>query len=257
MGNETVEGVNGGTPQNPHPNQLFRGNRDGTFGDVAPELAVDFMTYTKGVGWGDYDNDGQIDLYVSALGSDNILMRNRLEIEGDFDDVTAVVERPRLYRNLDDGTFADITRDAGLHDILIAMAANYGDIDSDGYLDCYVGNGHPRLSALLPNSMLRNAAGEKFQDVSSAGGFGHLQKGHGISFGDLDNDGDQDIYQVMGGAFSGDQYQNLLFENPGNDNHWITLQLVGVESNRDGIGARIRVRSARGRLADNARPADI
>ena len=149
----------------------------------------------------------------------------------------SAVERPRLYRNLDDGTFADITRDAGLHDILIAMAANYGDIDSDGYL----GNGHPRLSALLPNSMLRNAAGEKFQDVSSAGGFGHLQKGHGISFGDPDNDGDQDIYQVMAGAFSGDQYQNLLFENPGNDNHWITLQLVGVESNRDGIGARIRV----------------
>ena len=100
VGNETVEGVNGGTPQNPHPNQLFRGNRDGTFGDVAPELAVDFMTYTKGVGWGDYDNDGQIDLYVSALGSDNILMRNRLEIEGDFDDVTAVAgvaEPPRAF----------------------------------------------------------------------------------------------------------------------------------------------------------------
>jgi hypothetical protein len=68
-----------------------------------------------------------------------------------------------------------------------------------------------------------------------------LQKGHAISFGDFDNDGDQDIHAVMGGAFSGDRYFNALFANPGNGNSWIKLRLVGKLSNRAGIGARVRV----------------
>jgi hypothetical protein len=93
----------------------------------------------------------------------------------------------------------------------------------------------------MPNRMFRNAAGEYFQDVSTSGGFGHLQKGHAISFGDLDNDGDQDIYAVMGGALSGDAFTNVCFENPGHGNHWITLKLEGVRSNRAAIGARIKV----------------
>src|SRR5713101_6602951 len=89
--------------------------------------------------------------------------------------------------------------------------------------------------------MFRNDGGKRFQDVTSFGGFGNLQKGHGVSFGDLDNDGDQDIYENMGGAVSGDVYHNVLYQNPGNSNHWITLKLEGVLSNRAAIGARIRV----------------
>jgi hypothetical protein len=68
-----------------------------------------------------------------------------------------------------------------------------------------------------------------------------LQKGHGVAFGDLDNDGDQDIYSVLGGAISGDHYPNQLFENPGHGNHWIKLELEGVKSNRAAIGARLRL----------------
>ena len=75
------------------------------------------------------------------------------------------------------------------------------------------------------------------------GGFGNVQKGHGVAFGDIDQDGDQDIYVVMGGAFSGDVYQNLLFKNPGHGNRWITLDLRGTTTNRAAIGARIHVRA--------------
>ncbi len=74
-----------------------------------------------------------------------------------------------------------------------------------------------------------------------AGGFGHLQKGHGVAFADLDNDGDQDLYCVIGGAFTGDRAFNVLFENPGNENHWLTLVLEGVRSNRSAIGAAVTV----------------
>lgn len=68
-----------------------------------------------------------------------------------------------------------------------------------------------------------------------------MQKGHAISFADVDNDGDQDIYAVMGGAYSGDFYPNVLFENTGNKNNWITLRLVGIESNKSAIGARVEL----------------
>jgi hypothetical protein len=89
--------------------------------------------------------------------------------------------------------------------------------------------------------MFRNNGGDFFEDVTASGGVGHLQKGHGVAFGDLDNDGDQDIYAVIGGAYSGDVFTNVLFENPGHGNHWLTLQLRGVQSNRAGFGARIEV----------------
>jgi ASPIC and UnbV/FG-GAP-like repeat len=136
---------------------------------------------------------------------------------------------------------ADVTAAAGLYKVLQAMGSNFGDLDNDGWLDFYVGTGDPDLSTVIPNRMFRNAGGRKFQEVTASGGFGHLQKGHGVSFADLDNDGDQDIYIVMGGAFPGDLAHNALFLNPGHGNHWITLKLQGVRSNRAAIGARIRV----------------
>ncbi len=77
--------------------------------------------------------------------------------------------------------------------------------------------------------------------MTTSGGFGHLQKGHGVSFADFDHDGDQDIYQLMGGVYQSDNYRNVLYENPGHGNRWIKLKLEGVKSNRAAIGARIRI----------------
>ena len=285
VGNESVT-------KDDHPCQLFHNNGDGTFTDVAADVGVDHDCYVKGVVWGDYDNDGLQDLYISCWGRYNSLYHNDGETEtgwrftdvravagvgkpfdsfptwfwdydndgwldlfaGSYDhestaEIAAVImdlpsrgEKSKLYRNKGDGTFADVTGEVGLTQVILAMGANFGDLDNDGFLDFYIGTGEPDFRSLMPNLMYRNAGGELFQDVTASGGFGHLQKGHGIAFGDLDNDGDQDIYQVMGGAYTGDVYHNVLFVNPGHGNHWITLQLEGVESNRDAIGARIRIR---------------
>jgi hypothetical protein len=89
--------------------------------------------------------------------------------------------------------------------------------------------------------MFRNENGRRFQDVTTSGGFGNLQKGHSIAFADIENDGNEDVLQELGGAFPGDTYMAVLYRNPGHENHWITLMLEGVRSNRAAYGARIRV----------------
>jgi hypothetical protein len=278
--------------EEPGPSQLFHNNHDGTFTDVAPQTGLADMGYVKGVAWGDYNNDGRPDLYISRKGAPNSLFRN----DGPgpnhtwkFTDVTAAAgvrepihsfatwffdydndgwldllvtgyytetladipafhlglpnkaEVPRLYRNNGNGTFTDVTQSVGLNRVILSMGAGFGDLDNDGWLDCYFGTGAPEYQTLLPNRMFRNDRGRRFQDVTTSGRFGQLQKGHAISFADFDRDGDQDIFEELGGAFPGDTYMSVLLENPGHGNHWLGLKLDGVESNRSAIGARVRV----------------
>lgn len=153
------------------------------------------------------------------------------------------VEQSRLYHNNGNSTFADVTTEAGLAGkVIYAMGSNFGDIDNDGWLDFYVGTGNPDLRSIIPNRMFRSVEGRRFEEITLEGGFGHLQKGHGTAFADLDRDGDQDIYMVMGGAFQGDQFSGVLFENPGwPDRRWIALELEGRSANRSAIGARVEL----------------
>ena len=122
------------------------------------------------------------------------------------------------------------------------MGANFGDLDNDGWLDFYLGTGAAPLTYLVPHRMFRNHDGQYFDEVTTSGGFGHLQKGHGVAFGDIDNDGNQDVLEVIGGAYTADRFWPVMFKNPGHGNHWIKLNLVGVHANRFAVGARIRVR---------------
>ena len=147
----------------------------------------------------------------------------------------------RLYHNNHDGTFSDVSEKARINHVFLAMGSNFGDLDNDGWLDFYLGTGTPYFGSLVPNEMFRNDRGQRFQNVNTAGGFGHLQKGHGIAFADLNNDGQQDVLLNVGGAFAGDNYVDALFANPGHTNHWLCLKLIGQKSNRSAIGARIKV----------------
>lgn len=292
LGTETIPGYD-----ESNPCQLFHNNGDGTFTDVAEQSGIAVKGWVKGAAWGDYDNDGLPDLYISKLFESNQLFHNdgaTASGQWKFTDVTGragvsepmasfpcwffdydndgwldifvsscgaedfshvagqvaanylglptVAETPRLYRNNHDGTFTNVTRQVKLKRPIYTMGANFGDIDNDSWPDIYLGTGNPMFQALMPNLMFRNAGGKFFQDVTMAGGFGNLQKGHGVAFGDLDNDGDQEVFAVFGGVYQGDSHQRVLFENPGNANNWVTLRLEGVKSNRFGVGARIKVR---------------
>jgi hypothetical protein len=226
-------------------NVLFRNdgpttNSDGKvvwkFIDVARQAHVTEPLYSFPCWFFDYDNDAWEDLFVCGYH-----IKDVGDVCADYLGLPSDGEGPRLYHNNHDGTFSDVTVKAGLNHVLLGMGANFGDLDNDGFLDFYVGTGNPDLDTIVPNRMFRNDAGRRFLDVTSAGGFGNLQKGHGVSFGDIDNDGNQDIYENMGGAVSGDVYHNVLYMNPGHSNHWVTLKLEGVASNRAAIGSRIRV----------------
>jgi hypothetical protein len=124
------------------------------------------------------------------------------------------------------------------------MGSNFGDFDNDGYLDFYLGTGAPNLATLVPNRMFKNVAGKRFAEITASSGTGHLQKGHGVACGDWRRTGNLDIFIEMGGAINGDKYHNILFQNPGQGNHWLTVKLVGKKTNRAAIGARIKVVTA-------------
>ncbi|MFL6428667.1 MAG: CRTAC1 family protein, partial [Acidobacteriaceae bacterium] len=184
----------------------------------------------------DYDNDGWPDLFVAGYSS------TAADIGAFESGLPSSAEVPRLYHNEHNGTFRDVTHSMRLDRAILIMGASFGDLDNDGWLDVYLGTGDSLYTSLLPNRMFRNDSGRGFQDVTTAGGFGHLQKGHSIAFGDIENDGDEDIFEEMGGALPGDGYKSVLYRNPGApSSHSITLSLIGSRSNRSAIGAAIHV----------------
>lgn len=217
-------------------NRLYRNNGDGTFTDVAVKLGVIEPIGRSFATWFfDVDNDGNLDIYVGAY-------------DAHLDDVAAFqigrvfdAKPPRLYRNKGDGTFEDVTRAFGLWRPIAPMGANFGDLDNDGWLDAYLSTGTPAFDDIVPNVMLRNVGGRRFADVTVAGGFGNLQKGHGVAFADFDEDGDQDVFNDLGGFYEGDVFYNSLYENPGPPHPSLTLVLEGRRSNRLAYGARINV----------------
>ena len=216
-------------------------NGELSFEDVTREAGLDqeygdtFPTWF----W-DYDNDGWLDIFTCDYTYEKPLAHyaaaEKLNIP------SGNPGKMLLYKNNQNGTFTNVSGVVGLNAFVFAMGSNFGDFDNDGYLDMYLGTGNPQYQSLIPNKMFKNIGGKKFADVTASARVGHLQKGHGVSFADMDNDGDQDIYIEMGGAYPGDSYQNSFFVNPGqNANNWLCVALKGSKSNRSAIGTRVKV----------------
>ena len=230
-----------------HPNLLFwnQGRPAGAgggwlFEEVGARAGVTEPLKSFPCWFWDYDNDDWLDIFVAGYTLD-FVPETLEELVKDMVGQPSRVDKARLYRNRGDGTFEDVTEKAGLQRVIYAMGANFGDLDNDGFLDFYAGTGDFTLTTLVPNLMFRNDRGRRFIDVTTAGGFGHLQKGHGVAFGDIDNDGAQDILINMGGSARGDNFRDAIFKNPGFPNKWLKLSLSGTRSNRAAIGARVKV----------------
>jgi len=222
------------------PNLLLRNNGPNNHGiplfiNMAERAGVQEPESSFPTWFWDFNNNGLLDLFVSGY------YASAADVAKEYMGMPVEAEMPRLYRNNGDGTFTNVAAETRLNKVMYTMGSNFGDLDNDGYLDFYAGTGDPDMRALMPNRMFRNIKGKQFGEVTASGGFGHLQKGHGVSFADINNNGHQDIFTVIGGAFEGDVYFNALFENPGNNNNWITLLFEGEESNRSGIGNRVKI----------------
>lgn len=211
------------------------------FTDVSKQAGLSNSTSRSFPTWfWDYDNDGWQDILVCGYE-----FTEPLSYYAAAEAVQAAVNNAGkvfLFRNKQDGTFEEVSARVGLNKIAFAMGSNFGDIDNDGYLDFYLGTGNQHLKSAIPNKLLKNINGKSFLDVTTSARVGNLQKGHAVSFADLNNDGDEDIYIKMGGAYTGDAYENALYINPGqNNNHWVNINLEGTVSNKAAIGARIKL----------------
>jgi len=215
------------------PNFLFLNNHDGTFKDVSFNSGVaasEDGKYEAGMGIdaADIDGDGWMDLYVTHL---------------DF-------ELNRLYRNNHDETFDDITFSSGIGNkaiFLSGVSAKFLDYDNDGWRDILQANGsmldniklyHTEETYPEPKLLFRNLGEGKFDKVSDQLGpdFVKPTVGRGLATADFDNDGDIDILVNNRG-----DAPELLRNDGGNANNWLTVRLIGTKSNRDGIGASLKL----------------
>ena len=218
------------------PSIFFRNNRNGTFTDIAAEAGVAFSEHGfeqggMGVGVGDFDNDGWLDLI-------------KTNFAGDY---------PNVYRNMGDGIFEDVVVRAGLgiNPQYVGWGVAFADLDNDGLEDILQVNGHvyPELNAETrttqesyrnPRLVYRNLGNGRFEDVSAQAGAAIAQQksSRGAAFGDFDNDGDLDVVVMNMG-----DTPSLLRNDLSTTNHWIQLRLEGSKSNRSAIGATVRLES--------------
>lgn len=190
----------------------------------------------------DYDNDGWLDLMmVNYTFNRPLSYYTAKEALHPSDDHAGKVQ---LFHNNKNGTFSNVSSTMDLNRTVFAMGANFGDIDNDGFLDMYFGTGNPSYQSIIPNRLFKNIDGKNFVEVTNSAKVGHLQKGHGVSLGDLNNDGWQDISIKMGGAFDGDGYESSIFLNPGQNktNNWFGFKLEGTKSNKPGIGSKVTIK---------------
>jgi len=218
--------------------RLYRNNHTGDFVDVTSAMGISGPAIGFSCWAWDYDNDGWLDIFATCY--DRKLSEMVKGLIGEQHSSNS----NRLYHNQQGRGFEDRTKEAGLDVVLATMGSNFGDFDNDGFLDMYLGTGQPDLEFLDPSRMFKNVAGRRFAEITGSSRTGNLQKGHAVACGDWDRDGNIDIFIEMGGVNMGDRYHNILFQNPGQGNHWLTVKLVGKKTNRPAIGARIKLVTA-------------
>jgi hypothetical protein len=216
---------------------LYHNKGNGTFEEVGlfSQVALDGdgRTYAgMGVDFADYNNDGYPDVVVTDLAN----------------------QRYALYENSRDGTFAYTSFSSGLGRITMAHSGwgvRFLDYDNDGWKDLLIAQGHdldtiemttPNVHYREPMLLARNT-GAGFADVSAASGsvFQQAWVARGMAIGDIDNDGRVDAIVT-----TNDGPAHILHNETVTDNHWLTLKLVGHKSNRDAIGAEVKLTSAKG-----------
>ncbi len=268
------DGFPGPLAYDSQPDILYSNNGDGTFMDVTKKMGIiDIDGRAMGVGAADYDDDGFMDIYVANDHTVNYLWHNdegngftdrgtmsgtgfsqsgeaTVSMSVDFADFNGDElldifisddNYCSLYENLGNGLFNDNSYASGISVAsgqFVGWSSSFLDYDNDGDPDIFKTNGELKHKYGQEDQLFENIDAGKFKDVSVDRGQYFLEEhvGRGACLGDYDNDGDIDIYIV-----NLDSPGMFIRNNKGNQNNWLTLNLVGVSSNKDGIGSRIKL----------------
>jgi hypothetical protein len=195
---------------------------DATFTKITTGRIVTDIATSSGLTWGDYDNDGFLDLFVPNM------IRSPSPNGNDF-----------LYRNNGDGPFSAVTNTIIVTDALNSEVGVWGDYDNDGYLDLFVTHGQNVQSSFL----FRNNGDGTFTRVTNGSPANTPGEYDGACWGDFDNDGFVDLFVTNAAGAQGPRLANFLYRNNGNSNSWLTVKLAGTVSNRSAIGAKVRVKA--------------
>lgn len=200
-------------------NSLYKNNGDGTFSGLFGDPIVFDADRTPGASWGDYDNDGDIDLFVT-----NVTYQS--------------TGNNYLFNNNGNGSFTKITEGNIVNDGGYSFGSAWGDYDNDGDLDLAVANYLIDNSGI--NYIYSNNGDGTFDRLASEQVATDSEGSVGVAWGDYDRDGDLDLLFANG---YNDDENNALYKNNGNSNNWINLKLIGTQSNKSAIGAKIKAKA--------------
>jgi FG-GAP-like repeat/ASPIC and UnbV len=277
----------GGLFDHKTPNRLFHNNGNGTFTDVTTAAGLTTLWPSLGATWGDFRNCGLPDLFISNLGHAQLFRNNGdgtftdvshaagidaaaigtnclccdIDNDGWLDIVQFTYSRPqdaiytlrtghgprgsapmRVWRNNRDGTFTNIAPQLGLTGCWGTMSGTVGDVNNDGHLDILMGNGGPGMDHTEASLLLEND-GCRFHNVTFAAGMPFTGKGHGANMADLAGDGRLHLIVAGGGMYPGDLLTATVFRPKRLPGNYLNVRLVGTRSNRDAIGARLRLQA--------------
>ena len=241
-------------------NSLFHNNRDGTFTKITVGAIATDQGNSRAAAWGDYDNDGYLDLFVSNIQLPSFLYHNngsgtftRITVGsivsniadshsaawGDYNNDGYLdlyvgndnAQNNYLYRNNGDGTFTQINSGQIVNDGGGSRGVCWGDYDNDGWLDMFVANG-----ASGNDFLYHNNGNGTFTKITTGPVVTDGLSGYGCAWEDYDNDGYLDLFVANHVGLN-----DLLYHNDGGSNRWLKVKCVGVASNRAGIGARVSI----------------
>jgi hypothetical protein len=225
---------------------LFRNLGDGRFEDVSVKAGVRMQTQAYTPVFFDYDNDGSLDLFVSTYPTGDLKIQDMIDAK-----LSGPAPRPLrqlLFRNNGDGTFRNISDEAGITGWYGGMSSQVGDLDNDGFDEVTIGTGNPALDWNEPKPLLHNNGKGQFTDVAHSAGLIHFGMLHGTALADYDDSGNLSLFGSFGGFYWGTRESTKLYRNLGSGNSSLEIRLIGTRSNRDAIGARVSALAGRHKI---------